>query len=171
MEAVTQNKTSWSWAQLSKHSCCLLNYFCYDPLALSGPEVHHTGKKTSPDVPNHLCFPDFLYVTEHPWRESLSRTTCITLSSRSLLIFLKWLSAPPGIHSGWKLSTIMLSCFSCVLVCNPVDCSPPGYCVHGILQARILEWVAMPSSRGSSWLRDRTHVSYFSCTGRWVLYH
>ena len=37
--------------------------------------------------------------------------------------------------------------------------------LHGILQARILEWVAMPSSRGSSWPRDRTHVSYVSCIG------
>ena len=35
-------------------------------------------------------------------------------------------------------------------LCNPMDCSPPGSSVHGILQARILEWVAMPSSRGSS---------------------
>ena len=39
-----------------------------------------------------------------------------------------------------------------------------------ILQARVLEWVAMPSSRGSSWPRDETHVSYVSCTGRQVLY-
>ena len=37
-----------------------------------------------------------------------------------------------------------------VALCNPMDCSPPGSSVHGILQARILEWVAMPSSRGSS---------------------
>ena len=37
---------------------------------------------------------------------------------------------------------------------DPVNCSPPGSSVHGILQARILEWVAMPSSRGSSWPRD-----------------
>ena len=39
------------------------------------------------------------------------------------------------------------------------------------LQARILEWVALPSSRGSSRPRDRTHVSYVSCIGRQVLYH
>ena len=38
----------------------------------------------------------------------------------------------------------------CLTLCNPVDCSLPGSFVHGILQARILEWVAMPSSRGSS---------------------
>ena len=38
----------------------------------------------------------------------------------------------------------------CWILCEPMVCSPPGYSVHGILQARILEWVAMPSSRGSS---------------------
>ena len=63
----------------------------------------------------------------------------------------------------------------CVLlhptVCDPVDCSPPGSSVHGTLQARILEWVAMPSSRTSSWYRDRTPVSCVSCIGRRILYH
>ena len=39
---------------------------------------------------------------------------------------------------------------SCPTLCDPIDCSPPGSSVHGILQAGILEWVAMPSSRGSS---------------------
>ena len=43
---------------------------------------------------------------------------------------------------------------SCPTLCNPRDCSPPGSSVHGVLQARILEWVAMPSSRGSSRRRD-----------------
>ena len=42
----------------------------------------------------------------------------------------------------------------CLTLCDPMDCSPPGSSVHGIIQARILEWVAMPSSRGSSWPRD-----------------
>ena len=42
---------------------------------------------------------------------------------------------------------------------------------HEILQARILEWVAMPSFRGSSQSRDWTHISYVSCIGRWGLYH
>ena len=45
---------------------------------------------------------------------------------------------------------------SCPTLCDPVDCSPPGSSVHGILQARVLEWVAMPPSRGSSWPRDWT---------------
>ena len=56
-------------------------------------------------------------------------------------------------------------------LCNPMDCSPPGSSVHGILQARILEKVAMPSSRGSSQPKDRTCISYISCIGGWVLYH
>ena len=53
----------------------------------------------------------------------------------------------------------MLSHFSHVWFCDPVDCSPPGSSVHGILQAAMLEWVAMPSSRGCSQPRDQTHVS------------
>ena len=51
---------------------------------------------------------------------------------------------------------------SCLTLCDPMDCSPPGSSVDGILQARILEWVAMPSSRGSSWPRDLNHVSCFA---------
>ena len=45
---------------------------------------------------------------------------------------------------------------ACLTLCDPMDCSPPGSFVHGALQARILEWVALPSSRGSSRSRDRT---------------
>ena len=52
--------------------------------------------------------------------------------------------------------------------CDPMDCSLPGSSVHGILQARILEWVSVSYSRGSSWLRDWTRVS---CIGRQILYH
>ena len=49
---------------------------------------------------------------------------------------------------------------SCVRLCDPIDWSPPGFSVHGIFQARVLEWVALPSSRGSSWPRDQTQGSY-----------
>ena len=48
---------------------------------------------------------------------------------------------------------------SCLTLCNPVDCSPSGCSVHGIFQARILEWVAISFSRGSSRPRDQTCVS------------
>ena len=60
---------------------------------------------------------------------------------------------------------------SCLTLCDPKDCSPPGFSVHGILPARILERVAISFSRGSSWPRDRTPVLCLSCTGRHILYH
>ena len=65
----------------------------------------------------------------------------------------------------------MLTCFHCVQLYDPMDCSPSGSSFHGILQARILEWVAMPFSRGSSWSRDWTHVSFVTWTGRPILDH
>ena len=46
--------------------------------------------------------------------------------------------------------------------CNPGDCSPPGSSIHTIFQARILEWFAVSFCRGSSWPRDRTHVSFLT---------
>ena len=56
------------------------------------------------------------------------------------------------------LDAYMLSIQLCLTLCDSMDRSPPGSSVHGIPQARILEWVAMPSSRGSSQSRDQTHV-------------
>ena len=75
-----------------------------------------------------------------------------------------------------QLPTIYLLCMfawvlSCVWLCNPMDCSLPGYSVHGISQVIILEWVALSSSRGSSWAKDRTYVSCVSSINRRVLYH
>ena len=55
-------------------------------------------------------------------------------------------------------------------LCFPMGCSLPGSSVHGILQARILEWVAISSSWGSSQPRDGNRVSCVSCIGRRVLY-
>ena len=60
---------------------------------------------------------------------------------------------------------------SCPTLCNPMDCCLPGSSVFGILQAKILEWIAIPSSRGSSIPRDWTCVSFLSCLSRKVLYH
>ena len=51
---------------------------------------------------------------------------------------------------------------SCPTLCAPTDCSLPGSSVHGVSQARILEWVVISSSQGSSWSRDRTHISCFA---------
>ena len=59
----------------------------------------------------------------------------------------------------------------CLTPCCPMHCSSPGSSVHGILQARILECITMPSSRGFYQSRDQTHDFYASCFGRLVLYH
>ena len=63
------------------------------------------------------------------------------------------------------VSIYVLVSQSCLTLCDPVNCSPLGSSVHGILKARILEWVVMPL------LRDQTPNSYVSCIGRQVLYH
>ena len=60
---------------------------------------------------------------------------------------------------------------SCLTLCDPLDCGPPGSSVDGIFQARILEWVAISYSRWSSQPRYQTHVSCISCTGRLILYY
>ena len=59
----------------------------------------------------------------------------------------------------------------CQLSCDPMNCSPPGSSVHGISQARILEWVAIASSRESSWPRNWTQVSCIPCIGRWIFFY
>ena len=62
---------------------------------------------------------------------------------------------PCGDLNGYLLAQLLQSG---LILCDPVDCCPPGSSVHGILQARILEWVAKPSSRGSSQPKDGTCV-------------
>ena len=64
-------------------------------------------------------------------------------------------SLPPSVSSATQ---------SCLTLCNPLNCSPTDSSVHGILQARIPEWVAKPSSRESCRPRDQTPISYVSCT-------
>ena len=76
------------------------------------------------------------------------------------------LSSSGGNSSGY----MRVKSLQCPTLCDPVDCSSSGSSVRGILHARILEWVATPSFRGSSWPRDQTRVSYVSCTGTCVLY-
>ena len=89
-----------------------------------------------------------------------------------------WYVCPESLASQIpKYMNVSLTCMwaksfqACLTLCDPLNCSPPGSSVHGILQARILEWVVMPSSRRASQPRDQIHVSYISCIGRWVLSH
>ena len=74
------------------------------------------------------------------------------------------------LHPGWAWPVHLLPCFcvcvlvtqSCPTLCDPMDCSSLGSAVHTVLQARILEWIAIPLSRGSSQPRYRTPVSSFA---------
>ena len=59
----------------------------------------------------------------------------------------------------------------CLPLCDPMDYSPPGSSVHGIFQARMLEWVVISCSGGCSQHRNQTCVFWVSCIGRQILYH
>ena len=75
-----------------------------------------------------------------------------------------WTSGPILHISKYRSTSLLCVCVLvfqlCLTLCDPKDCSSPSSSVHGILQARILEWVAMPFSRRSSQPRDRTWVSH-----------
>ena len=88
------------------------------------------------------------------WQNNIDTQSCLTPKAVLLISFLMM------IHSEW------MSAQSC-LTLWPMDCSPPSSSVHGLFQAKILEWVAISYSKGSSWPRDWTGIS---CTGRLVLY-
>ena len=83
-----------------------------------------------------------------------------------ILKVLKWLGER-GTFSVVCVCVCVLVTQSCLTLCDPMDCNPPGSSVCGILQARILEWAASPFSRRSSQPRDWTQVSYI--VGRFLL--
>ena len=94
----------------------------------------------------------------------------------SIFSFLRNLQQEPTIcclqETHFRAKDVRAKSFQlCPTLCDPMDCSLPGFSVNGILQARILEWVAIPSSRGTSQTRDQTCISYVSYIGRLVLYH
>ena len=114
-------------------------------------------RKTPCGMVGTICFPMFtMFIPPGP-------STDYKEGSRS---FLHWTDL--GVLSyqlwglwRWKVYACVCarSLQSCPTLCDPMDCSPPGSSVHGILQGRILECVAMPSSRGSSQPRDQIYVS------------
>ena len=75
--------------------------------------------------------------------------------------------APPGKHLLLSFAKLLQLCLT---LCDTINCILPGSSVHGILQARILEWVAIPFSRASSRPSEGTCISNVSCIGRLVLY-
>ena len=109
---------------------------------------------------------------EHAWDQLLLFQVCKWFHLNTVIQwFTKWETGIQTIkveNSGeWAINwtnelyicVCVLSTKSCLTLCDPMNCSPPGSSVHGISKARILEWVAIPFSRGSFWHRDWTQVS------------
>ena len=102
----------------------------------------------------------------HPSRSSQSSTAIGSLCNTAI-------SHQPSIL---HMTVSHISCLrsvvkSCPTLCNSMDCSLPACSVQGIFQARILKWVAISFSRGSSQPKDQIWVSWVSCIGRQIIYH
>ena len=138
---------SWQW---SPHECALIK-----------------------DTPEFLSL--FYYVREQQKDHCLWTRKKASTRHRNFL----WLFWLPSLQNCKFLLLIVCPVYgilcvcaqSCLILCNPMDCSLPGSSVHGILQARILEWAAISYSRGSFQSWDRTHISCRSWIGRRVFYH
>ena len=95
----------------------------------------------------------------HNWSDlAAAAAAAVTAMYQSLLFWNR------SIYCGLCASTVV---HSCLTLCDPMDCSLPGSSVREIFQARILEWVAISFSRGSSQPKDQVQIS---CTSRWILY-
>ena len=92
-----------------------------------------------------------------------------------------WFQIGNGVCQGWMLLPSSFNIYaerwgevaqSCPTLCDPVDCNLLSFSIHGILQARILQWIAISFSRGSSWPRDRTWVSHIGgrCFNLWAMH-
>ena len=116
---------------------------------------HPTVHRTAPHYRELMIQPQVNCVqVEKPW----FRPWWLVKSLKTFYMY--------SLNPNGSVGFICAKLLSHVRLCDPMDCSPPGSSVHGILQARILEWVATLFSRGSSW-PDWTQVS----CGRWILYH
>ena len=130
---------------------------CGNGWAITGeehhPATHWTCAHPSPTCRTALCGARAIATLGKPW----SQRTPSRSQVPSPVKF--W---PPSNQACVPAKSLQ----SCLTHCNPKACSPPDSSVRGILQARVLEWVAMPDSTGSSQPRDRTRLSYVFCTGR-----
>ena len=93
--------------------------------------------------PNTICFPHCIFLAPLP-----------KISWSYIHEFIPRLYSVPSVYVCQSLGRVQL--------CDPMDCSTPGSSVHGILQARILQWIAIAFSRGSFWPRDQTQVSHIT---------
>ena len=112
--------------------------------SLRYPEVRQDSDNHAKSLSQPLNWPPWFYPSPHPYTPAL---LCVNVYACMLS------------HFGRAQLFVTLR----------MECSLPGSSAHGILQARVLEWAAIPFCRGITQPRDQTHISYVSCTGRWVL--
>ena len=163
----TTSPPAW-FCYCSRCSLTLLSFMFLTPISF-WMQLNPPSSFATPVTPENAPLPmpvlsAFTNFAHHPvpylWEDPTIQTRTCSRSSANV-----WWS-----HH-FELLRCVVSHFSRVWLWDRMNCSPPGSSVHGILQARILEWVAMPSPRGSSWPSDRTRISYVSCISRRVLYH
>ena len=156
-QCITLMHNAWCWERWGQRRMFMLNFSC---LAINMNFISHPlqtfgwgAERVLPKIFSPIPHPPAPLQenghirTETPWGRSLNptpRAAPLNPTSRE-----------------WKVKVKSLSC---VRLCDPMDCSLPGYSVHGIFQARVLEWGAISFSRGSSWPLDQTQVSCI--TGR-----
>ena len=99
-----------------------------------------------------------LWVICYKYPQTYSWSTCD--KERQIIHDIVYMQILKKWYKWWRVKVLVTQ--SCLTLRDPMDCSPPGSSVYGILQARILEWVAMPFSRGSSWPRNWTQVSWIA---------
>ena len=115
-------------------------FLSFSHMPMSWWNLHLVTVQRNPLIKRHPCLPKTLNQVVSYYHFHFHSCLCVCVCAKSLQ--------------------------SCPTPCDSMDCSLPGSSVHGILQARILEWVAVTSPRGSSWPRDQTHISCLSCIGR-----
>ena len=150
-------RTLW-WLSLFhwKHLQTCLIYICHRKY-FGAEKMFETSYLTSPSL-QCLCL--LLIFTLDCYLYCISYLLFILLFHFSTTRFTEpWKQRTHSVIILFIVSCPFLVTQSCPTLCNSMDCSPQGFSVHGILQARILKWVAIPLSRGSSWPKDQTWVS------------
>ena len=126
------------------------------------------GKPRNTGVGSLFLFQQIFPTQESNWGLLHRRQILYQLSYQGSPAALQIISSVPSFQVPYICVVCVLSCFSCVQLFVTLQ---KGFSVHWIIQARILEWVAIPFSRASSRPRGRTRVSLVSYIGRQVLYH
>ena len=149
-----QHREWWRWSKLKYHGPCVDRWFFKQGIHILKYNFGHATQLVGFYFPTQGLNPG-----PQQW-ECGVLTTGPPGNSPIVQLLNVWDEFPKFRNTEWvKWNTGILVAKSCLTLCDPVDYSPQGYSVHGISQARILEWIAISISKESSWPRDRTQVS------------